>query len=236
MKVVAAKPARSAMAPRPTEGPVLESVEHFPRECEIAGVAERGEGRMRPGLMGDNLSLDDPHGPNLHEGPGPERFHRAGHLLPVGGVRPEVATGLQGIRCTAHGFPGIGDVEDYRIHVTFYDAGMSVPNLEFDRTVEVRGSDVSTCLFQEIGSHIVGDDATLRADGVGQREGHCARAGANLHDKITWLQVAVPSEHRCVLGTDDRGVLSEQIVVVPDRGGVREERANLPWRRPTDPM
>src|SRR5947199_102394 len=139
MKVVAAKPARSAMAPRPTEGPVLESVEHFPRECEIAGVAERGEGRMRAGLVGDNLALDDLHGPNLHEGPGPERFHRAVHLLPVGGVRPEVATGLQGIRCTAHGFPGIGDVEDYRIHVTFYDAGTSVPNLEFDRTVEVRG-------------------------------------------------------------------------------------------------
>src|SRR5213083_1003185 len=232
MKVVAAKPARSAMAPRPTEGPVLEGVEHFPRECEIAGVAERGEGRMRPGLVGDNLSLDDLHGPNLHEGPGPERFHRAVHLLPVGGVRPEVATGLQGIRCTAHGFPGIGDVEDYRIHVTFYDAGTSVPNLEFDRTVEVRGSDVSTCLFQEIGSHIVGDDATLRADGVGQREGHCARAGANLHDKITWLQVAVPNEHRCVLRTDDLGLPSQQFHVVPDRGGQHEERST-PHRPPT---
>src|SRR5437667_4981051 len=152
-----AQPASSAMPPRRTEGPVLESVEHFPREWEIGGVAERGEGRMRPGLMGDNLSLDDLHGPNLHEGPGPERFHRAVHLLPVGGVRPEVATGLQGIRCTAHGFPGIGDVEDYRIHVTFYDAGTSVHNLEFDRTGVVRCSDVSTLLLREIGLHIVRD-------------------------------------------------------------------------------
>src|SRR5207302_10985695 len=138
MKVVAAKPARSAMAPRPTEGPVLESVEHFPRECEIAGVAERGEGRMRPGLMGDNLSLDDLHGPNLHEGPGPERFHRAVHLLPVGGVRPEVATDPQGVRCTAYGFPGIGDIDDDGIRITLRDPGPRVTDPECDPVDKIR--------------------------------------------------------------------------------------------------
>src|SRR6266516_7722769 len=108
-------------------------------------MAERGEGRMRARLVGDHLPLDDIHGPNLDEGRGSKGFHRAVHLLHVRGVRREVSAWPQGLRRTAHRFPGIGDVEDYRIHVTFYDAGTSVSNLEFDRTVEVRGSDVSTC-------------------------------------------------------------------------------------------
>src|SRR6267378_5487401 len=43
MKVVAVKPARSAMVPRPTQGPVLESVEHFSREREVTRMAQRGE-------------------------------------------------------------------------------------------------------------------------------------------------------------------------------------------------
>src|SRR5438876_462797 len=142
MKVVAAKPARSAMAPRPTEGPVLESVEDFPRERQIARMAERGEGRMRAGLVGDNLALDDLHGPNLHEGPGPERLHRAVHLLPVGGVRPEVATGPQGVRCTAYGFPGIGDIEDDGIRIALRDPGPRVPDSEFDPVAKTRDDHV----------------------------------------------------------------------------------------------
>src|SRR2546427_2362221 len=69
-KVVAAKPTRSAMVRRPTEGPVLEMVEHFSRECEVAGVAQGRERRTGAGLVGDDLPLDDLHGPNLHEGTG----------------------------------------------------------------------------------------------------------------------------------------------------------------------
>src|SRR2546430_13562319 len=104
-KVVAAKPTRSAMAGRPTEGPVLESVEHFSREREIARVAQRGKGRMGAGFVGDHLPLDDLHGPNLDEGRSSKGFHRVVHLLYVRGVRGEVAAPPHGLPRTADRFP-----------------------------------------------------------------------------------------------------------------------------------
>src|SRR5438309_2454478 len=79
-KVVAAKPTRSAMVRRPTEGPVLESVEHFSRECEVAGVAQGRERRTGAALVGDDLPLDDLHGPNLHEGTGSKGPYGPVHL------------------------------------------------------------------------------------------------------------------------------------------------------------
>src|SRR2546427_1167373 len=146
-KVVAAKPTRSAMAGRPTEGPVLESVEHFSREREIARVAERGEGRMCAGLVGDNLPLDDLDGPNLHERPGPERLHGAVHLLHVRGVRREVPARPQGLPRAAHRFPRIGDVEDHGIRIALFNPGSRVSDFEFDGAGKAGSDDIPPSLF-----------------------------------------------------------------------------------------
>src|SRR2546422_1094356 len=66
-KVVAVNPTRSAMIPRPTERPVLESVEHFSRECEVACVSERGLGWSNSYRSDFHLSFDDLDRPYLCE-------------------------------------------------------------------------------------------------------------------------------------------------------------------------
>src|SRR5437870_2000474 len=134
---------------------------------------------------------------------GPERLHRAVHLLPVGGVRPEVATGPQGIRCSPYGFPGIGDIEDDSIGIALCDPGPRVPDFEFDRVPKTGRDHVPPSLFQKVFPEIVGDHAALRADRVGESERHSTRARPNLHDEIAGFHIAVPQENGRILGTDD---------------------------------
>src|SRR5438132_7943227 len=83
-KVVAAKPTRSAIMPRPTEGAVLESVEHFPRERQIARVAQWREGGPHTHVPNLHFPLDQFDGADLDERSPRHGPHGILYLLHIG--------------------------------------------------------------------------------------------------------------------------------------------------------
>src|SRR5438132_5542040 len=112
MKVVAAKPARSAMAPRPTEGPVLESVEHFPREREITRVSKRREGGANANLPHFHLPFDQFDRAHPDERSLADCFHGLLHLFHVGRKRGDVSADPQRGPTRGYRGPQIFDVKN----------------------------------------------------------------------------------------------------------------------------
>src|SRR5205809_196871 len=95
-------------------------------------------------------------------------------------------------RGTIDRLPRIGDIEDHRVRATLDNPLPAVADLELNDAFQIGCRHVIASPVEELGTDVVGHDPALRPDGMGQGECQGPRAGADLDDEVSRLDVAIP--------------------------------------------
>src|SRR2546427_2234978 len=199
-KVVAAKPTRSAMVPRPTEGPVLESVEHFPRERQIAGVAQWGERGTNAVVADLHSALNELCRPDVNEGTLPQRDDGLFHLLHVRRETREMAACFERGPTCSHGRPWVGDIQHRRVNLAQLDLLSDISLAEVDARLESRGCYVRSCDILQLGPRVIGYNTSTRPNAPRQCHGQGAGSGACLDHLSSGLNVSSIQDRGDVFG------------------------------------
>ncbi len=157
----------------------------------------------------------------------PQGVQQGFDLVKGGHQVAEETTRLEGLAHLRDVIPGVGQIQEEGVRIHFGKASRDIPQLESDPPSQAEPLQILTGQLLELRAAFVGDHMPLRADSVGQRNGHGAGAGAGLQDGLTGPDRHAGEDEADVLGVHDLGAALQILQQVRQGGLQDEERAAL---------
>lgn len=145
-----------------------------------------------------------------------------GNLIGSGQDRAEISSIDQGGVGLYQIIPRIGQIQEYGIHVLFLETLCYILQSELHHFRQPHPFQISTGQTLHLRADLVGIDAAVGTDGVGQREGHPAAAGTCLDHPATGADIHLQEDVTCLLGINDLRGTAEAEDQVMDGWGQEE--------------